>query len=89
MVKTTLEIPDGTFRRAKTRAAEKGLSFRQFATQALEEKLQRMEQTRGKGEPEWMRLFGALGQTPALRAETCRIQREIDEEFERIETEEA
>jgi hypothetical protein len=38
-VKTTLEIPDSVFRRAKARAAERGIPLRQFVTEAVEEKL--------------------------------------------------
>jgi predicted DNA binding CopG/RHH family protein len=39
-VKTTLEIPDTVFRRAKSKAAERGIPLRQFVTEAVEEKLQ-------------------------------------------------
>ena len=38
-MKTTLEIPDSVFRRAKARAAERGIPLRQFVTEAVEEKL--------------------------------------------------
>jgi hypothetical protein len=38
-VKTTLEIPDALFRRAKSRAAKEGIPFRQFVTEAVEAKL--------------------------------------------------
>jgi hypothetical protein len=34
-VKTTLEIPDFLFRRAKSVAAERGISLRQFVTEAV------------------------------------------------------
>jgi hypothetical protein len=38
-VKTTLEIPDPIFRRARSRAAEQGIPLRQFVTEAVEDKL--------------------------------------------------
>jgi len=38
-MKTTLEIPDQIFYRAKSKAAEQGVSLRQFVTEAVEEKL--------------------------------------------------
>lgn len=40
-VKTTLEIPDTVFRKAKARAAERKIPLRQFVTEAVEEKLAR------------------------------------------------
>jgi hypothetical protein len=39
------------------------------------------------GEKPWMKHFGGLGKTARMRAETDRIQRAIDDEFERIEPE--
>ena len=83
-MKTTVEIPDPLFRKAKSRAAESGKTLKEFMTEALEDKL------RGKGgpvrraEPEWMKGFGKLR---ALRKETARIQRRIDDAFEVIEPE--
>ncbi|MGO9270057.1 MAG: hypothetical protein ACLQOO_07365 [Terriglobia bacterium] len=38
-MKTTLEIPDGIFRRAKAKAAGRRISLRQFVTEAVAEKL--------------------------------------------------
>jgi hypothetical protein len=38
-VKTTLEIPDAVFRRAKSKAAEQGMPFRQLVTEGVEDKL--------------------------------------------------
>ena len=38
-MKTTLEIPDFVFRRAKAVAAELGIPLREFVTQAVKEKL--------------------------------------------------
>src|SRR5881396_4258492 len=38
-MKTTLEIPDSIFRRAKSVAAERGIPLREFVTEAVQEKL--------------------------------------------------
>jgi hypothetical protein len=79
-VKTTLEIPDSLFRRAKSAAAQRGIPLRELVTEALADKLcgNRTE------EKPWMRSFGRLR---ALRKESARINRLIQEEFERIEPE--
>jgi hypothetical protein len=80
-MKTTLEIPDPVFRKAKAKAAERGIPLRQFVTEAVEEKLSRP--ATGAGKP-WMNMVGGLSH---LRKETARIQRLIDGEFEKIEPE--
>jgi hypothetical protein len=79
-VKTTLEIPDPVFRKAKAKAAEQGVSLRQFVTEAVEEKLH----CAGVAKP-WMKSFGGLRH---LHKENVRIQKLIDEEFETIDLEE-
>jgi hypothetical protein len=80
-MKTTLEIPDPVFRRAKARAAEQGVPLRQFVTEAVEEKLSTGAASRKKP---WMQMAGGLRH---LRQETARIQRLIEDEFERIDPE--
>lgn len=80
-MKTTLEIPDSIFRRAKSVAAQRGIPFRQFVTEAVQDKL---KTTPGVGEKPWMKSFGKLRH---LRKETERINRIIDQEFERVEAE--
>jgi hypothetical protein len=40
-VKTTLEIPNPVFRKAKAKAAERGIRLQQFVTEAVEEKIDR------------------------------------------------
>jgi hypothetical protein len=80
-VKTTLEIPDPIFRRAKARAAEEGIPLRQFVSEAVKEKL---SASPGAGEKPWMKMAGGLRH---LCKESARIRRMVEEEFERIEPE--
>ena len=80
-MKTTLEIPDLLFRRAKSVAAERGIPLRAFVTEAVEEKL--ATDTKAAAKP-WMQAFGKLRH---LRKETAKINRAIEEEFEQIEVE--
>jgi len=56
-MKTTLEIPDAIFRRAKSVAAERGIPLREFVTEAVREKLAAGAQTTAKP---WMKHFGKL-----------------------------
>lgn len=88
-MKTTVEIGDATFRRAKTFAAAKGITLRELLNEALEEKLRRQTSGRKGGEPAWMKLVGEFGKTAAARAETRRIQEVIEGEFEQIEPDDA
>jgi hypothetical protein len=88
-MKTTIEIPDTTFRRAKSLAGSQGITLKQLFTQAIEERLRHKSAGAGSAEPPWMKLAGAFGKTRAARAETRRIQQRIDHEFETIEPEDA
>ncbi len=81
-MKTTLDLPDQIFRKAKSRAAERGESLKQFVTDALAEKLASGETVRR--EPAWMQGFGKLRR---LHRETARVQARIDEAFETIDLE--
>ena len=81
-MKTTLEIPDAIFRRAKAKAAEQRIPLRQFVSDAVAEKLGAESPERVKVR---MRLVGGLRR---LRKESARINALIDREFERIEPEE-
>lgn len=83
-MKTTLEIPDSTFRRAKMMAAARGISVKQLFTEALEEKLRRSAKVSRAARPPWMKGFGALAD---LRTENARIMALLEEEFEQIEPE--
>jgi hypothetical protein len=80
-VKTTLEMPDPIFRRAKAKAAERGIPLRQFVTEAVQDKLAISEKS---AEKPWMKGFGKLRH---LHEETKRIERIIEAEFEQIEPE--
>ena len=75
LVKSTIEMPDALFRRAKAAAAERGSSLR-----AVSEKLDR-DASAGIRKP-WEKAFGGL---KSLRQENRRIEAIIEEEFERIE----
>jgi predicted transcriptional regulator len=76
-LKTTIEIPDELFRRAKSVAAERGIPLRALVSEALSDKLNRNDKP-------WMKTFGALR---SLHKETAKIDRIIQYEFGRIEPE--
>ena len=80
-MKTTLEIPDAIFRRAKSVSAERGIPFREFVTEAVKEKLAGRANAADKP---WMAAFGKLRR---LHNETAKINRAIEQEFEQIEAE--
>jgi hypothetical protein len=80
-MKTTLEIPDAIFRRAKTVAAQRGIPFRALVSEALADKLR--AQSTNDCKP-WMNTFGKLNH---LHKETAKINRIIEKEFDQIETE--
>jgi len=83
-VKTTIEIPNPIFRKAKSLAASQGLTLKQFFTGALEEKLQRTDKAFSSTEPAWKRLAGGLAH---LKDENALILKRIEEECERIDPE--
>ena len=80
-MKTTLELPDRSFRKAKALAASQGITLKAFFTDALEEKLQRASQSE-KQEAPWMEGFGKLRD---LSEETREIMAVIEDEFETID----
>jgi hypothetical protein len=80
-MKTTLEIPDGVFRRAKSLAAARGIPFRELVTEAVKDKLA----TEAKaGEKPWMKHVGKLKH---LHKETVRINALIEGDTEKIDLE--
>lgn len=80
-MKTTLEIPDHIFRRAKSAAAERGIPLREFVTEAVKDKLVANAK---RGEKPWVKHMGKLKH---LHRETERINQVIEEDFEKIDVE--
>jgi hypothetical protein len=78
-VKTTLEIPDFLFRRAKSAAAQRGIPLRQLVTEAVQEKLQTSSQERP-----WMKHVGRLKH---LHKERKQIESRVEAAFEQIDRE--
>jgi hypothetical protein len=84
-MKTTIELPESLFRRAKSVAAQEGVTLKELLTEALESRLDvRTAERNGKAAPRWMRAYGALRH---LRQERKAIERAIESEFEKIEPE--
>lgn len=83
-MKTTLQIPDPLFRKAKSIAAARGQSLKDFVAEALRDKLAPSSNPPRPIEPDWMQGFGKLKR---LRKETVRVQAAIDQEFEVIDPE--
>ena len=79
-MKTTLEIPDALFRKAKAAAAERGVPFRELVSEAIAEKLK----VRKPQDKPWLKSFGKLR---GIRKETQRIDRIIAEEFGQVRPE--
>lgn len=82
-MKTTLEIPESLFRKAKATAARQGRTLKQLVQEALSEKIARVDGAGSERKP-WMPLAGALKH---LHTESRRIERVIEAEFENIEPE--
>jgi hypothetical protein len=78
-VKTTLEIPDFLFRRAKSVAAERGIPLRQFVTEAVQDKLKITSHERP-----WMKHLGKLKH---LHKENKQIEKRVEEAFGKIDRE--
>ena len=85
-MKTTIEIPDVMFRRAKALAAARGVTLKRLFTEALEDKLRRGTRAGPADdlEPPWMAGFGALSD---LSDENRRVLDMIEEEFEKLSPE--
>jgi hypothetical protein len=84
-MKTTIELPDSLFRRAKTAAVKEGMTLKQLFTEALESRLDSSRIGEGKAAlPRWRRAYGALRH---LRRERKVIEQAIESEFEKIEPE--
>jgi hypothetical protein len=83
ILKTTVEIPDPLYRRAKAAAAQKGIPLKQLFTEALREQLRRHTPGQKQDKP-WMQAFGGLRD---LHKENKRLERIIAPEFESIDEE--
>lgn len=83
-MKTTVELPDPLFRRAKSAAAEEGKSLKEFFTEAVTDRLRRNGLPENAPRP-WEAAFGGLKH---LHRENKRIERIIEKEFETIDEEE-
>ncbi len=81
-MKTTLEVPDSIFRRAKARAARNSQSLGAFVTAAIEAKLRHDEVS--AAEKPWMAFAGIF---KADQAESKLIRRRIEKEFGQIDPE--
>ena len=92
-MKTTIELPDTTLRRAKALAAGRGMTLKRFFTDAVELHLGRhaagtpatadpREVAPVPPEPPWMEGFGELAD---LGDEHRAVLAAIEEEFERID----
>jgi hypothetical protein len=83
LVKTTIELPDLVFRKAKAAAAQRGASLKDLFTEAVEDLLRR-QGDEPTAKP-WERAFGGLHD---LRLENRKIERLIDAEFGAIDEDE-
>ncbi len=92
-MKTTIELPDATFRRAKALAAGRGMTLKRFFTDAVELHLGRhaagtrvharsRHSAPDPPEPPWMAGFGELAD---LGDEHRAVLEAIEEEFEKLE----
>ena len=85
-MKTPIELPDFLFWQAEALAAARGVTLREFFTEALEEQIRRRphEDRAGGTAPPWMAGFGALSD---LADENRRVLAAIEAEFERLPSE--
>ncbi|MDQ2712648.1 MAG: hypothetical protein M3Y24_10535 [Acidobacteriota bacterium] len=80
-MKTTIEVPDALFRRAKSVAAQRGIPLRALVSEALTDKL---KVSNAENDKPWMKSFGKLR---SLHNETVKINRIIEQEFGHLEPE--
>ena len=82
-MKTTLEIPDFVFRRAKSVAAERGIPLRQFVTEAVQEKLRIAPH-----EKPWTKHLGKLKHLRKDKGKDRKlIEQRVEQAFEQIDRE--
>lgn len=78
-MRTSVDIPDDLLRKAKVHAAEHGKTLRQLIVDGLESQVLPESDT-----PRWLPIFGMLADH---KDEIRRMQKEIDEEFSKIDEE--
>ena len=83
-MKTTIDLPDEIFQKAKVFCAQNNRTLRDLFSEALSDKL---KQEADSKKPEWENLFGVYGKGQE-RKETKRIAKIISEEFEVVEPDE-
>jgi len=88
LVKTTVELPDALFRKAKATAAERGVPLKELMSDAIREHLRRNPGDFSKKRPVAPLWIGAFGGLRKLQKETKRINRILQEEFEQVEEDE-
>ena len=86
MMKTTIELPEPAYRQAEFLATSRGMTLKQFFTEALEEIFRRCAGEDSSREAPWMAGFGALSY---LAGENRRVQGVIGEEFETLASDDA
>jgi len=82
-VKTTLDIPDDLFKKAKARAALHNLSLKDFVCRALREKLTRKRADRQDATSGWRTAYGR-----GLAREVARADEAIAATFEHVDPKE-
>lgn len=80
-MRTTIDLPEELFRRAKMTAASQGITLKQLVIEALRHRLV----LHAPRVDSWRDIAGDLSD---LRAETARIGRVIADEFETIDEDE-
>ncbi|MCY4453661.1 MAG: hypothetical protein OXC01_17095 [Immundisolibacterales bacterium] len=85
-MKTTIELPDATFRQAKTLAIARGITLKRFFTEALDDHLRRCTRTvdSDAAEVPWMAGFGAHSN---LADENHHVHAVIAQEFDTVSPE--
>lgn len=79
-MRTTVDIPDPLYRQLKAQTALRGETVKNFLLEAIRDKLT-TEHANGPREPGWKAVFGK-----ADTADVTAVQRVIDEEFSRVDT---
>ena len=82
-IKTTLDIPDALFKKAKARAALQNLSLKDFVCRALREKLTGKRGSRADATSGWRTVFGRASAGAVARADAV-----IAAAFEQVDLQE-